>query len=316
MSDRWAEQFVDRGLDKAWLDFRVRIADEIEALRDAGFLHGFDVAGPSQQVLHVTLDASGVVQLIASDGIVGGLQLSNSDEAAFEIGRQLRETWGVVHPRFVEVNLPGWDRPEASDLVDRSATSEVPEIGHAESNEQLETWVRSCLAERVDGELKVDADGDIPWLTPDGNSAWVRVRNSGRIELFTILARNVDVEKAHEFIDRTSPRLFALKFYLSQGCLFMSQVLVARPFVPEQLGIALRSFVRDVDRLAHVRNALERPEPGDREQLLAQLEQQRLKIEALESELSQWRGIAEPDLDVELNAAADPASNGEDAATG
>lgn len=235
----WAEQYVDRQVDNAWLGFRMDVADRL--LEQPGGL--LEITGPEGQVLTVELE-DGHHVIRSGDQVVS---TANADEAAFVVFQLVHEAWQVVHPTFLDsdvVVIPEVDEGPAAVVA--------PVLGTPESKAQLQAWVEAAFAERVEGTLAVAPDGRIPWRTKAGATVTVRVVNAGRIEIYTVLGRDVSFKKAHKVIDRLSGRMFGLKFFLVQDRLIMSQILIAKPFAPEQLHGAMTAFMADTDRLQWV----------------------------------------------------------------
>ena len=89
--------------------------------------------------------------------------------------------------------------------------------------------------------------------------AIVSVRAESRIEVWTIVARDVDVAKAHREIDRLSRQYSFHRFFVVDDMLVASMVLFADPFVPAQLHAALQGTLYVSGQLRGLRKKLEKP---------------------------------------------------------
>ncbi|WP_235738808.1 T3SS (YopN, CesT) and YbjN peptide-binding chaperone 1 [Nocardioides alcanivorans] len=258
MNESWEERFVDHQVDKAWLDLRLRLADRFAAALADGGMEGVGISGPTGQTLTVLVEDGRVV--VVTDAL-DTAATDNVDEAAHTIYRVLRDDWQVVHPAFLDTDLVEVPAEAPREAAEPGPAAEVRDglvMGTAESTEQLHTWVVASLSSWLNRRVKVNPDGTVVWNTRGGNLVVLRVHNAGRIELHAVLAREVGFKRAHELIDELSKKWFALKFFLERDSLIVSQLVIAQPFVPEQLVSALKAFLRDVDKLDWVQEKVER----------------------------------------------------------
>lgn len=269
MNNTWEARFVDNQVGRAWLDLRMRLADRFAAGLADGGIEPIDISTATGETLTVTVDDEYVV-VVAGDDVY---TTDNVDEAAYTVFQVLHD-WQVVHPVFLATDFI--DVPAVEDNPIRVA---APVLGKAESKEQLQGWVVAAFSAGRTEPLRVDRNGDVPWRTRGGRSVMVKVRNAGRIELLTVLGRNVGFGKARKVIDELSRGYFGLKFFLVQDSLFMSQIVIAHPFSGEQLDAALRTFMSNTDELGWVadkvlrnRVKVERAKVADAEQARADAE--------------------------------------------
>lgn len=271
MSESWESRFVDKQVDQAWLDLRLRLADRLAAALAEGGTEGLGISGPAGQKLTVLVE-DGTVMVLTDE--LNTATTDNVDEAAHTVYQVLHDEWQVVHPAFLETDLVDTDATETGAAKSTSSPGAgpatggagtvapdgegVPALGQAESAEQLHTWVVATLERRLNSKLRVDNSGAIAWRTRGGNRVVLNVRNAGRIELSAVLAREVNFTRAHALIDKLSRQWFALKFFLERDNLIVAQLIVAHPFVAAQLVPALKAFMRDVDQFAWVQEAVER----------------------------------------------------------
>lgn len=239
----WAEQYVDQQVDQAWLALRMDLAERFEAGLATGEMNPIDITTPTGETVSVQVLDDQVVVMAGDEFRV----TDNVDEAAFEVYSFLHDQWQVVHPVFLDSLVV-----EAPSVEDNPVGEVVPALGRAESKEQLQAWVVSTFNEDRTMPVRVSANGDINWRTRKGARVTVRVQNAGRIELFSVLAREVSFKKARKVIDEQSRRFFGLKFFLQRDTLVMSQIVIAYPFSGEQLNHALSTFMRNADDLGWV----------------------------------------------------------------
>lgn len=259
MNDTWAAQFVDKRVDRAWLDLRMQLADRFAAGLSAGDMEPIGISTATGETLTVDVDDEHIV-IIAGDDVY---TTANVDEAAYTVFQVLHDHWQVVHPVFLDSEVV--DVPSVND---NPLSIVAPVLGKADSKEQLQSWVVAAFSEGRSEPLKVSPNGYVSWRTRGGNRAMVRVPNAGRIEFLTVLGRNVGFKKAHKAIDELSRKYFGLKFFLVQDNLFMSQIVIAYPFSGEQLNGALRTFLSTTDELGWVADKVLRNRVrGEREQV-------------------------------------------------
>lgn len=273
MSDTWEARFVDKQVDRAWMDLRMRLADRLAAGMAGEDIEPLDITTATGETLSVTVDDEYVV-VVAGDNIY---TTANVDEAAYTVFQVLHDDWQVVHPIFLDTEIV--DSPPIADNPIGATTFAVPVLGSAASREQLQAWVEATFQEGLTDKLRVARNGDIPWASRRGEPIVVSVRNDSRIELWTVLGRRVSFKKARKAIDKLSTEHFGIKFYLRQDVLIMSRTILAMPYVADHLTSALRDFTRISDQLGGVadevlreRAKVERTQVADAEQAKATAE--------------------------------------------
>lgn len=273
MNDTWEARFVDKQVDRAWMELRLRLADRIAAGMTSECGDQIDITTATGETLTVTVDDEYVV-VVAGDIVHA---TASVDEAAYTVFQVLHDEWQVVHPAFLDTDLV-----EVAVVLDNSIGSSaiVPPLGIAESCEQLQVWVEATFQEGRTDKLKVARNGDIQWSGRRGEPVVVSVRNDSRIELWTVLGRQVNFKKARKTIDDLSATYFGLKFYLRQDVLIMSRTLVAKPFVADHLTSALHDFTRSSDRLSGVAGEVLRDRVKVERANLVQLEQEKAAAQA------------------------------------
>lgn len=244
MGTTWAERYVDRTLERRWLDLRVELADRLAAGLDGAWDRPITFERTDGEVLDVDIFDEAIV--------LGHGDLpeayDNVDEAAHRAYEILHQEWAVIDPAFLTSELT-----ETPPEADGGATVVVPALGKAQSREQLQAWVEATFQADLDGPLAVGSNGDLPWTGPNGARVVVSVRNQYFVEVWAILAERVSFKKAHRVIDQLDRKHPAVRFHLDQDTLVMSRVLDASPFVPEHLTDALSLHLELAGELSWVR---------------------------------------------------------------
>ncbi|NLC98990.1 MAG: hypothetical protein GX678_07930 [Actinomycetales bacterium] len=250
MSEESTTDPVEAGITNAWNKFRDDLADHVDAGLDEGEMDELAITTAAGQSLTVTIEDEHVV-IIAGETVFTTVC---PFEAAHRVVRILRHNWKVLHPLFLDTELVDVPHIDDNPIVPRPVV--VPILGTADSVEQLQQWVESTFQADLDVPLKVQDDGRITWELHGNDPLIVHVRNANRIEIWTILAREVDFEKAEAAIQKLSSENFNHQFFLQQDRLIMSRSVVAKPFVPQHLTDARREFTRFANRLQHLQNDL------------------------------------------------------------
>jgi len=248
MKDSWEARFVDRQVARAWMAFRLRLAERFAAGIDEG-MEPFDIETSTHKRMTLCLEGSSVVIDLRTYSYL----IPNVDEAAFTVFRILHDNWQVVHPAFLVS-----DALVAPDVVEESTLMPAP-AGYAESQEELLGWVVEAFQDDRDEKVQVTNMGTIEWATSRGEDVVVAVHNPARIEMWTVLARNVNPAKAHKEIASISAEYFPLKLYLRGNILVASSTVYARPFVAEHVTQNLGEFIALCDELKEVEAKIQGP---------------------------------------------------------
>lgn len=296
MKDSWEARFVSKQIDGAWLELRMHLADRLaEAVASGGMLPA-PISTETGRTLTVSVEDAHVV-VVAGDAVHTS---ANVDEASYRVFEILHDRWQVVHPAFLDSDLI--EKPAApmaqGDHADRASTQkdDLPAVGTPQSREQLQEWVEATFQRQFSGSLKVAPGGEVCWRTKRGAVITVKVRNQARIEIFAPIAEHVIFAKAHDVMGELSRKYFALKFFLVQDTLMVSQSLPANPFVPEQLTSAMRSFTACVDSFAWVADRVLRKRARLDRAAAAEAMQSRAAAEAALADAVRERAVAEAAL--------------------
>jgi hypothetical protein len=268
---------VDRQIDKAWVAFRLRLADRFDADLAAGEMRTYFLDTLAGDSLLIVVDG-GRVKVRGHRNLV----TSGVDEAAHFVYETLHDHYQVAHPAFLDCGYlfgPEYVAEPAPQEPADPPAPDGPVLGRAETDAELQEWMVAAFNEGRDEPIRVARNGEVRWATPGGNTVVVGVRNPARIELHTILAEEVSFTKAHRLIDKLSAS-WGLRFFLQQDRLVMAQTLIARPFVADHLREAPASFRRDTDRFAWVQTAVLSRRSKERHDAVAQAEEAAAKAKA------------------------------------
>lgn len=276
MRSSYEEMVVDSDVDRAWMTFRLRLAEHLAAISDADDDEVVltptgvdDEKSPRIEIDRCAGDAltlricsswrpehrfrfsSAARQRLRDLGssIVDGeprfaMDPHLVDEAAHLSYVVLHEMWEVVHPSFVSVeplDLALYDEPVDDEP---QGPPEVPDLVHPSSQEELTAWVDAALTPEFGHVPRKDDDGDICVSGSGGGRAVVSVRSCDRVEVWTILADDVRHKKARKAVDRLSLRHPYVRFFLARDTLVASVVVPASPFAPDHLVRSLNLVLR------------------------------------------------------------------------
>lgn len=245
---------LDAAADRAWLDFRIALADRLLASTET-----IDIETPAGKTLSVEWSEDHVVVLVA-DTVTS---FANVDAAALFVQKTLRHRWGVIHPHFLDTDLI-----EKAHVRDEEHVKVFPNAGTAATADELFEWIVAVYNEGRDEPIRVSSNRRVRWDIDRDEPLVVRAANTVRVEFSYVLARQVGFTKAHRVIDQLSKEYVGLKFTLHQDTLVMTQVLVAEPFVPDHLWKIHRSFGRYARELDWVQErVLRKRAKVDREEL-------------------------------------------------
>ena len=248
----YEEWVVDREVEAAWLQFKVRLADHLAAMAEG-------------ETLGLTSEGAGEARLI--DLHLGTFRQHGfaahwvwADEQDRRGARHERGTRfsaqhidsfvrrihdviraeGVQHPAFLEVHgsdLVLVDPPQ--DIVAPHAEPEIPESVVPASPDELNVWVTRVLTERLGREPRTNKDGSVT-VSRNGARATVRVSSSRPIiEVWSVVATDVDVRKARKHVARMNSRFHFFAFALVGNRIVVATTVNARPFCPEHLNRAI-----------------------------------------------------------------------------
>ncbi|AXT85116.1 hypothetical protein C6I20_07930 [Aeromicrobium sp. A1-2] len=257
----YEEEVVDRSVDAAWLQLRVRLADHLAALpvghafslvvdRHAGAYSTHIVLSKrtDETQVQVKQDVTGSLKRYSAPGFSragfrgGALRVDNAevDAIALAITSLLRDALAVVHPAFVEVHDPAGlvlvDPPRQL-VAPRPPTAfdgEMPTVVEPGSYDELCDWVdRVLLPMAQDGERERGAF--IP-LRGKGVQAWVRVATTDPVvEVWAHLASGIDLAKAHARLAGLAAEHRYFRFLIQKDRLYAVATVQAAPFAPRHL---------------------------------------------------------------------------------
>ena len=254
----------DASVDDAWRAFRIDLADRAAQLRADDEHHMVQVQqspdGPRGTLTFTVTRAHRIrctahvadlhpapdVHAEQLDALTAaGWRLLRDGRLIVEVSRRhvdrlaqvavdaLRENWEVVHPSFLEQDLP----------MIREASIAVG--AHPVSREHLLRLIVSALQDIAGRRITVDDDGDIP--LPTGSLAsWLRVlTEEPTIEFVATLVDEVpDTAIAAEFIATESVRWPGITLVLHQGSLMAFSSVPMTAFHRENLTAAVGHWLQ------------------------------------------------------------------------
>lgn len=272
----YEEWVVDRSVDAAWLEFRVRLADHLSTMAPDDVLAlGLRDAHDDWIVeLAISTLPTGFRALWewADERSRPGARHGRSIRIAPEqidayvlVIRDVLESAGAPHPSFVEVLSGGLvlvDPPEQ--IVATAAEPEIPELVTPTSSEDLISWVDRVISARLGYPPRKRDDGSIS-LSRGDDIVTIRIsRSRPIIEVGSTVARDVDVRRARKAVARLNARFHFFSFSLVGDRLLMSTTVNASPFCPEHLDRAIDStFTYLADEAGKVRVKVARKAPKD-----------------------------------------------------
>ena len=287
----YEERVVDRGVDRAWMQLRLRLADLLtSATIDAPVAISLTPLAAGEEPPAVIIEADGTDLAIRID-LAGGLdapfrfdvsersrltalgmriedggpvlllEADEVDRAAHYVYAILHEMWDVVHPSFLAID------PEDLGLVDEPPSVEakpveLPDMVRPASLESLNEWVDAALEPEFGHTPYRDEDGDICVNGQHDATAIVSVRSQNHIEVWTVVAHEVNREKARREVDRLSRHYSFHRFFVVDDMLVASMVVFGDPFVPAQLVKAVQGTLFVSGELRSLGKKLAQPAPA------------------------------------------------------
>lgn len=248
----YEEWVVDREVEAAWLQFKVRLADHLSSMGE-GEAFALCVRGADDTIavgLHIRpVGRSGFAaewdwaDEMDRRGARHERPTRFSSQQLDSYVRRIHDVLraeGVQHPVFIEVHesdLVLVDPPK--EVVSRPSKPETPDSIVPSSPEDLKMWVDRVLAERLGREPKENKDGSVS-LFRNGSFVTIRLSSSRPIiEVWSTVARDVDVRKARKHVAQMNARFHFFAFALVGNKIFVASTVNARPFCPEHLNRAI-----------------------------------------------------------------------------
>lgn len=268
----YEEGVVDRSVESAWLQFRVRLAEHLVDRPPVGHLDlRVDMGDRSATVVlrcwrdedhrigvGVLFDIDGELRERPAPGLRrngfrhGGriVETAQVDSLVWSVERWLRLSRSVPHPSFIEVtdsDLVLVDPPQ--DLVQPVVEPQIPECLTATSPDDLRLWVERVLTARLGHEPRLAKDGSFYVNTEAGQVA-IRVGRRPVLDVWAIVARKVDVRRARKHVARMTARFHFFSFALVGDRVIVSTTVNASPFCPEHLDRAITSTLEYLEHQA------------------------------------------------------------------
>lgn len=178
--------------------------------------------------------------------------LREADRLAVMVVDTLRRVYTVVHPSFLAAEGLEVDpaaTPPAPPVPEEESDEEV--VVFPDSREELQAAVDRALGVMLEGPLRHDDDGDVP-IIRGSSVVFVRVAaDRPAVDLYSELVVGVDdLDRAAAevaILNRSHP---IAKFVLRDQLVSLHYRIVAWPFAPSQLRVAVASLLEEVDELA------------------------------------------------------------------
>lgn len=192
MSDE-LERRWDDAVETAWREFRQRLADRIAEL-DPDEEVAVDT-GPGDEAApwcQVALSEDSLWVSVMSDGetdLVVELEPHEVDRAAVMVVEALRETYGVIHPIYLDAEGLEPAREGGKPLPPKPR---LPRVVAPTSADDVRAAVDRAVADLYEDTPEWDDDGDLP-LPTDERVVWISVaKTAPRILISCVLLEDVD----------------------------------------------------------------------------------------------------------------------------
>lgn len=277
MMSTYEEMVVDRAIEKAWLQFRVRLADHLTTAEPG---ERFDWALPTPDdhrgVLVMSMGVStdghvfflveyerdGVRRDVALPGLrrLGvkreGSAIDRDELDAFIAGLTtwLRRDQRVVDPAFLTV-LQGQFRPvEVTEPAQAPGPAEpsldLPDAVVPRSHADLLEWLDRTLEHRL-GRKPMKNDSGAYTLTRDERRVHVTPSSTRPIiAVWAVVARDVDVRRARKVIAKLNAKTYFFSFSLVGDRIDVQTTVNGEPFCPAHLNRAINSTFRFLEHEA------------------------------------------------------------------
>ncbi len=319
-STNWSVKYVDDQIQKAWFDFKLRLANFIDQsptspVSKIGIQKTdeseenqiclaermlIDFVAPNERTVLVKVQDPMVDRgkiRIEADGEPGPILTSNVDEAAHLVFQILVNMWQVPHPSF----LTSKNHPELlPKTTGEEAMKVAPDIGNADSPELISHWITSAINELDEVEMDAPEEGRLKGHGAIGHRFEIVLLSSGFIEISTLVDEDIGTLDFREWMSRDETVKFPVKFFLRETELWMKSVQVVSPFVKDHLKtmvyLHLYAAPLVVNQIADFREQQsEVKSPGARHTSIEDLDKRVGELEGRLDELS--RGSSEPEDD-------------------
>ncbi len=259
----YEEGVVDRSVESAWLQFRVRLAEHLVDLPQGDLLDlRIDMGDRSATVVlrcwrdetqqlgvGVLFDIEGDLRTRPAPGLrrfgfrdnMRLVEPDQVDSLVWSVERWLRLHRSVPHPSFVDVvdgELVLVDPP--LNLVSPATGPSLPEAVTATSPDDLRLWVERILTARLGHEPRRSENGSF-LVNDEAGQIAIRVGRRPIVEVWSIVARKVDVRRARKHVARMNARFHFFSFALVGDRVIVSTTVNASPLCPEHLDRAITS---------------------------------------------------------------------------
>ncbi|GAB3038688.1 hypothetical protein GCM10011376_33930 [Nocardioides flavus (ex Wang et al. 2016)] len=259
------ERRWDDAVETAWRGFRQRLADRLAELERGGLVM-IDTGPHEDAAWCQVLVADGRLEVDAMRGAETGLSVElgarEVDRAAVMVVEALRETYGVVHPAFLDVDGLETDGTRSDGTRSDGAVRPLPSAPPApqgekrdldrpvapSSVEDVRAVIDLAVADLYDEAPEWDEDGDLP-LPTDDRLVWVTVhKDAPRVLLSCLLVDDVaDEQAALVEVNRLNRTEFGLTFSLTEQRISVTRELGLGAAVPAAVRGEVNRLLSQVD---------------------------------------------------------------------
>jgi len=272
----YEEMVVDRSVEAAWLEFRVRVADHLAAMDEADYVRLGLTDGAGDPTDHVMIRSYGLRGFTVTWQWADGADRPGArHRRAIRVTRARIDAYvlrlsgvllaaGAPHPSFVHV-LEG-DLVLVDSPVETTPTPALPTLPVSvmpTSHDELVEWVDRTLTERLGRLPRKRDDGSIGIFRSDDARLTIRIsRSRPIIEVWATVAKDVDVRKARKLLPKLNASFHFFAFSLVGDRVTVATTVDAKPFCPEHLDRAIDSTFDYLEEAAgDVRAKLTRKAP-------------------------------------------------------
>ena len=187
------------------------------------------------------------------------VEAREADLAAVLLVCALREVYGCLHPSLLATSgVYSEEAPNSGATCECEAEPEVPDLEDIapcwpSSRGELQAVVLDAVGSIRGEPARQDGDGDVP-IQAGRSVVFVKVlSNRPGVELFAELVLSLeaaDPQALARELNILNRNHLSYSFHIVDGVVVMRQMLIATPFVPFQLKVALESFCSEVDDIA------------------------------------------------------------------
>lgn len=261
MSDfEWSEMFFADKMEKAWVSFREKLAEDFQncfdELHEVQFVededsmlafneHELAIATPDGWEIHCSFyrpeediflvsvrqfDSERQRELSGQNELVQ-FNSTNAVEAAKRVSELFRNDRGVVHPSFLKLSR----NPEiagSQNIPDNQGAGE-PTEGFAQTEDQLRQWVSTALIDWNPSILTGTESGNFRIDTKEGIAVGIYTHTPEIVEICVNVADDLDEEIAKAALLEILATQSPFKYFVTEKGIIMSSYMHCVPFTKD-----------------------------------------------------------------------------------